>query len=217
MNKYYRNCPICNSEIEYTNKRSWYNAKARNSKCKSCQNIETKQIVKKKIQKGETWGGQRNRKKELLMERNYHRNCPSCGNQMSYTSLGTIETAIKNNTICNSCSAYKYNKNWKHKVTDESIKKMRASKAGFGSWEEYVEKYPEKEMYKREVWKYTNRNNLQELKHIEKRGRCGVDGAYQLDHNISINDGWKYNIPPEIIGEIGNLRMIPWKENLLKQ
>ena len=41
-----RNCPKCNVEIVYDNKRSWYNAKKRNSKCKSCQNSENSNIVK---------------------------------------------------------------------------------------------------------------------------------------------------------------------------
>jgi hypothetical protein len=54
------------------------------------------------------------------------------------------------------------------------------------------------------------------LENFDKRGRCGVSGAYQLDHIISINFGWKNNIPAEQIGEMKNLKMIPWKENRKK-
>jgi hypothetical protein len=43
-----------------------------------------------------------------------------------------------------------------------------------------------------------------------------VDGAYQLDHITSISEGFSKNISPEVIADMSNLRMLPWKENLLK-
>ena len=214
--KYTRNCPICNNEIIYTNKRSIYGATSRNSKCKSCQNQETRELRKTQKENGETWGGIRNRLKEQNMERNFHRNCPDCNNEMSYTSIGTLNTAIQQNTICNSCSAYKYNKTFKDIISEEHILQMRATKAGFSTWEEYKEKYPEKEMYKREVWRHTYRNDLTVLPNNDKRGRCGVDGAYQLDHIISINEGWEKNIPAEEIGSMDNLQILTWEENRKK-
>jgi hypothetical protein len=54
------------------------------------------------------------------------------------------------------------------------------------------------------------------LENWDKRGRCGVEGAYQLDHIRSIDWGWKNGIDAEVIAEWDNLRMIPWKTNLLK-
>lgn len=45
---------------------------------------------------------------------------------------------------------------------------------------------------------------------------CGVDGGYQLDHIVSIKYGFDNNIPPETIARLENLRLIPWKDNLLK-
>jgi hypothetical protein len=48
------------------------------------------------------------------------------------------------------------------------------------------------------------------------RTLCGVDGGYQLDHIVSIKQGYDNNIQPEIIARLENLRIIPWKDNLLK-
>lgn len=47
-------------------------------------------------------------------------------------------------------------------------------------------------------------------------GRMGVDGAYQLDHILSINYGFENNIPPEIVADISNLQVIPWRVNAVK-
>jgi len=213
---YIRNCPICNKEIEYTNKRSWYNAKKRNSKCKSCQNQETSNLASEKIKKGEGWGGPRNYKKERGRKKPYSRNCPKCGNEMKYITKGGFEKSTLNNTTCNSCSAKLNKKGILNGVSEEQRNQMRATKAGFSTWEEYVEKYPKKQFYKREVWKYTYRNDLTTLPNFDKRGRNGVEGAYQIDHIISINEGWERGIPAEEIGRFENLQMITWQENRKK-
>ena len=52
---------------------------------------------------------------------------------------------------------------------------------------------------------------------FEKRGKMGVDSAYNLDHKYSIIEGFKNNVPPQTIGHIANLEMLPWKDNLSKQ
>lgn len=45
---------------------------------------------------------------------------------------------------------------------------------------------------------------------------CGVDGGYQLDHVISVKDGYEQGISPEEMAVVENLRMLPWRENLAK-
>lgn len=210
---YLRNCPGCDVEVSYKNKRCWYNANRASAKCKKCQNECTKEIVKNKIAKGETWGGSRNKEREKTLERPYKRNCPECSSEMKYAREDIRNTAEKRGALCNSCSTKVYKKTFNDVISEEHIKQMRATKAGFDSWEEYVEKYPKKQFYKREVWRLTYKNPLNELQHWEKRGRCGVKGAYQLDHIQSINWGWENKIPAEVIAHWDNLRMIPWKEN----
>jgi len=64
---------------------------------------------------------------------------------------------------------------------------------------------------------YTNKNDLSVLENYnKKRGLSGVVGAYQLDHVISIKDGYDNNIKPEVIGSIDNLQFITWEENRSK-
>jgi hypothetical protein len=47
-------------------------------------------------------------------------------------------------------------------------------------------------------------------------GLAGKEGAYQIDHNYSIMQGYLNKISPLAIGNINNLSMISWKENLSK-
>jgi len=146
----------------------------------------------------------------------FTRNCPNCKTELQYCSKYSVNRANRTGALCNSCSAYKYNKVWGSVITEEHKKKMRATKAGFSSWKEYVQRYPKKKQYKAEVWKITYQQELTGLPNWDSRGRCGVDGAYQLDHIVSIDAGWKNGISPQDIGHIENLIMLPWKDNLLK-
>lgn len=73
------------------------------------------------------------------------------------------------------------------------------------------------ELYKRSVWEYTNKNDLSSLPNFDKRGRAGVDGAYQLDHRFSISRGYIEGVSPMLIGSLANLEFIPWRDNLKKQ
>jgi hypothetical protein len=210
---YKRNCPKCDVIIEYKNPRSFKWAKRDEKPCRKCYSKEISKTLKTKVENGEFRPYVRDKNIESTKERNYSRTCYECGNTMLYMSERSLRKGIYNNTICNSCSTKIYKKGVINGVTNQQTLQMRATKAGFTNWEEYVEKYPKKQFYKREVWRLTYRNPLNELEHWEKRGRCGVDGAYQLDHIKSINWGWENGIPAEIIAEWGNLRMIPWKDN----
>lgn len=49
-----------------------------------------------------------------------------------------------------------------------------------------------------------------------KKGRCGVEGAYQIDHIMPIKYGFMNNVPPEDVASPSNLQFIPWEENLKK-
>jgi len=68
------------------------------------------------------------------------------------------------------------------------------------------------ELYSRQVWIETRKQDINSLKHSEKRGTKG----YHLDHKFSILEGFKNNILPSIIGNIRNLEFIPYQENLSK-
>lgn len=79
-------------------------------------------------------------------------------------------------------------------------------------YEEYLEKLPDLKKYEREVLKITRKQPLYKLKNIEKRKK----DEYWLDHKFSISEGFKNNIPPYIIGNIINLEMLPYKDNISK-
>jgi len=91
-----------------------------------------------------------------------------------------------------------------------------ARRNGYETYEEYRESLPAWKQYKIDVWRITNRQLLQLLENFDKRGVNGQTGAYTLDHIISIKKGFIENIPPEQIGDIKNLQMLPWEENIIK-
>lgn len=84
------------------------------------------------------------------------------------------------------------------------------------SYEEWESSKTEKELYYKEVWRHTRKQNIELLEHYEKRGRAGSDGAYHLDHIIPIIYGFYNNISPEVIGDISNLQFIPAVDNCSK-
>lgn len=75
-----------------------------------------------------------------------------------------------------------------------------------------------KKKYYYEVKRITNRQDLESLENYEKRGKARLSqdnsDVYHLDHIIPISEGYKNGISPEVIGDISNLRMLKWKENI---
>lgn len=90
-------------------------------------------------------------------------------------------------------------------------------KHGLGvNYDKYLETLPAFIKYKKLVWNTTYKQPIETLPNSDKRGLCGVEGAYNLDHKFSVFEGFKQGIEPEIIGNIINLEFIPWEENLNK-
>jgi hypothetical protein len=48
------------------------------------------------------------------------------------------------------------------------------------------------------------------------RGRCGVPGAYQLDHKRSIKECFLNDVSAEEAAALDNLQLLPWKDNRSK-
>jgi transposase-like protein len=84
-------------------------------------------------------------------------------------------------------------------------------------YNEYLKIVDDLDKYKSETMKITRQQPICELLNYDKRGLSGIEGAYHLDHKFSISEGFKNNIPPEIIGDIKNLEFIPWSENVKKR
>jgi len=67
--------------------------------------------------------------------------------------------------------------------------------------------------YRTQVLKYTRKEPLYQLDNYNHRGK----GSFHLDHIISIKFGFDNNLPPEIIGNIANLRYLKVSENISKR
>lgn len=80
--------------------------------------------------------------------------------------------------------------------------------------------YKNYQKYKRAV--YTSSRKTYKLHESDlnpnklKLGRCGTDGAHQIDHKIPISIGYEMKIPIHVMSDIENLQLMPWKENLKK-
>jgi hypothetical protein len=214
--EFYRNCPECDNTLYYLNKRNLQRAENNNSVCRNCRKMpdSLKQTL------SEYWKGKKRlnypKTKKNTVKSKWFRDCPMCNKVIYYSGNWHRKDAEIKNTICNSCATYKYKKSWEYRIKDEHIQQMRATKAGYDTFEEYMKDLPEKKKYHREVWRITYQQDLESFDNYHKRGRCGVEGAYQIDHIISIDEGYKKNISSEIIGGISNLQMLKWKDNLLK-
>ena len=74
--------------------------------------------------------------------------------------------------------------------------------------------------YRREVQTLTERNYKQFKPLINPeslpRTKMGVVGGYQLDHKISVKEGFERNLEPNLVASINNLQMLSWRENRQK-
>lgn len=109
-------------------------------------------------------------------------------------------------------SLKKYNSEY---YLSSELRKQREIESGHWISDEDRTEY---ELYRLNVWRITNKQDLESLKDIDKRGRIDLNpDAYHIDHKFSIREGFEENIPPEIIGSLKNLEMIPGKNNCSKR
>ena len=100
-----------------------------------------------------------------------------------------------------------------YKQKRRAINAQRFYRLSLAEWEQFT---GEKQLYYQRVRAVTKSQNVKLLEHYEKRGPSGKSGAYHLDHVYPVSIGYINNILPDIIGNIINLKFIPWEENLQK-
>jgi hypothetical protein len=49
------------------------------------------------------------------------------------------------------------------------------------------------------------------------RTLCGVENGWQLDHIVPIKECFEKGLTPQEAAQVSNLRMLPWKDNLMRQ
>jgi len=104
---------------------------------------------------------------------------------------------------------------WKETIGREQYKKLRKTRENTGDWTR-VEDETDFKIYKLAVWRETNKQNIDLLENIEKRGHVNKEGSYHLDHQYSIKEGFNDGILPIVIGNISNLKMLPAIDNIRK-
>lgn len=76
------------------------------------------------------------------------------------------------------------------------------------------------QIYRRVVQRETEKNYRAHKQLINPhnfiRTKCGVAGGYQLDHIVSVKEGFENHIPAMEIASINNLQMLPWQFNRAK-
>jgi len=95
----------------------------------------------------------------------------------------------------------------------ETINKIKQTKIDKGIiWKPDDPEYSEFKKYRRKVYYWTSKNNLNVLENSDKRGR----GRYHLDHKYSIAEGFRNKVSPKIIGSIDNLEFLHYTTNIKK-
>jgi len=119
-----------------------------------------------------------------------------------------------------------FSEEWKQNMSDSHIGITQSSKTiqkrvykslGFSSYKEYRNSLSKWKQYSLDVRRITRQQPLETLENFDKRGRAGTNGAHQVDHIISVHLGFMKNMPAEKVGNINNLRMLPWEENLRRR
>lgn len=100
-------------------------------------------------------------------------------------------------------------------------KRIKINRLNLNSWErsaEWQKTATEWQTYKSKVNTVTRRNYYNNQRLINPYslafGIAGHDGAHHLDHKVPVRVCFDNNVPPEICGDVTNLQVIPWLENV---
>ena len=109
------------------------------------------------------------------------------------------------------------------KFCSHSCQQVAANVAGKGAGSRKM-RNPDMPEYKKYVSAVHRITREVYAKHVESinpngypRTLCGVEGGWQLDHIIPIKECFERGIEPVEAAAVSNLRMLPWKENLMRQ
>jgi len=201
--KYKRNCPKCDSIIEYTSKYNCRYAELQKKLCKKCMHVN-------KSQK-QLYG---DRYDEIIKKRS-----SSLKKVNHWWHDKIAESRRKNNT-------YKITEDHKQKIIESTIfskkekdhvKIRKILNEQSITYEQYLNRLSDYKRYNREVRRLTRLVDVSSLKNYDKRGKAGVTGAYHLDHKLEISEGYVQGINPIELAKLDNLQFIPWEENVKKR
>jgi len=223
---YKRECPICHTMIYYNWKQDYYSAIKNNSKCYKCVGVDNGKNLRGK-----------NRPEHSLFMKGHNpmknvtgSNHPFFGKTLEKiwddnSKVKQFKERMSNNNpaqrieIRQKISEFAKNnlQNPFKQCGEMSVRIKSILKEQNILYSDYINNKNEFGVYKNKVWYLTRKQPLHLLENYNKpRHRAGTNGAYQLDHIVSIKYGFDNNISIEEIAKIENLRFITWEENLKK-
>lgn len=222
--EYERKCPKCEKLLYYSDKSKLKRAEKYNTKCKNCAKAGIpsplkgkKQTEEHKRKRGEAVSKYRSGKS---YEQLYGAEVAAELKKRHGDSLrGKKRAPFSEEWKVNMSESRKNSKVYKDWMNSEDYKNKRReinAMRFYGiSLEEWKLMAGDKKLYWLKIRSVTRFQKLSTLENYDKRGGSKDDG-YHLDHIYPVSLGYINNIPPEVIGDIKNLRYIPWRENLLK-
>lgn len=203
MERYRRNCPNCNKEIEHKSKYNCRDAKLEGRLCKSC-------MLRGRSQK-ELYG---NRYDEVI---NARKASQKETGWWWHDKIAENRRKRGTNKLSNEHKKWISENSYFNNTGENHVHIKKILIEQNITYEQYLSRLGDYHRYKREVTNITKRIDVSNLPNSEKRGKSGVKGAYQLDHKLEISEGYVRGISPNIIADISNLQFIPWKENMKKR
>jgi hypothetical protein len=169
----------------------------------------------------------------ITNEKKWTKNCPMCNIEMVFKTKRTLNDSLKFNTKCRKCISknfpspmrylnYQFSKSHRDKIGKKSTERQLGKKhsneriknmiSGLVKmpYDEWVNICPKEVRYRKKVH-YISRKNCEKNK-VENFGEVG----YNMDHIFPVKEGFKLNIPEEIMSDISNLRIIKEIDNKKK-
>ena len=131
------------------------------------------------------------------------------------------ETRICIGKECN--TTFTVNQASKKKYCSHSCQQRTANVAakGIGSRKMRNPSTPEYKKYARQVHGLSQKIYEEHKQIINPnnypRTLCGVEDGWQLDHITPIKECFEKGLTPQEAAQVSNLRMLPWKDNLMRQ
>lgn len=141
-----------------------------------------------------------------------------CSCDMCHTTFERQYQLLKKNKklyeedLCNTCSRKTIGKKMDRTNIDLATKSRTGNKhPRWNDDKDELQSYGYKVRQASEKTYNENIDILNPKKH--KRTLCGVENGYQLDHIISIKEGYERGVSVDEMSALNNLQLIPWKEN----
>jgi hypothetical protein len=139
--------------------------------------------------------------------------CPTCQTPV-YHQKSVIQSGKRKH-----CSRECLSKN------PDYIQKLKQADKSYTQTEQYKNIFrktstPAYKKYRNIVDKLTEKEYVKHYNQINPSGYPrtihGTDGGYQLDHIKPVRQCFDEGIDPSLVANVENLRMLPWKENLMR-